>query len=61
MLRPPARPNPRGSRPARQEYTLRKRGETLLRSVQYGKKGISAVPPDYYAVRFSRFLARIMV
>eukprot|EP00667_Euglena_gracilis_P001219 EG_transcript_1220 len=44
-----------------QEYTLRKRGETLLRSVQYGKKGISAVPPDYYAVRFSRFLARIMV
>eukprot|EP00668_Euglena_longa_P005161 GGOE01006065.1.p1 GENE.GGOE01006065.1~~GGOE01006065.1.p1 ORF type:complete len:1002 (+),score=287.58 GGOE01006065.1:95-3100(+) len=44
-----------------QEYTLRKRGETLLRSVQYGKKGVSAVPPDYYALRFSRFLARIMV
>jgi 1-phosphatidylinositol-4-phosphate 5-kinase len=44
-----------------QEYTLRKRGETMLRSVQHGKSGISAVPPDFYAERFRRYMGEVMI
>eukprot|EP01063_Lacrimia_lanifica_P024167 TRINITY_DN32130_c0_g1_i1.p1 TRINITY_DN32130_c0_g1~~TRINITY_DN32130_c0_g1_i1.p1 ORF type:complete len:496 (+),score=170.89 TRINITY_DN32130_c0_g1_i1:72-1490(+) len=44
-----------------QEYTARKRGETLLKGITSDRKGISAVPPDEYAARFCNFLQRMIL
>jgi len=44
-----------------QEYTVWKRGETLIKGIQHGRKSISSVPPEKYASRFCQFMSRIMV
>jgi hypothetical protein len=42
-------------------YTLRKRLETLVRSLLQGRKKISAVPPREYASRFLKTIQDRMV
>ena len=40
-----------------QQYDLRKRGETLVKSFLHPARGLSSVPPDAYARRFVEFVA----
>jgi 1-phosphatidylinositol-4-phosphate 5-kinase len=40
-----------------QQYTLRKRGETLVKSLVHPADGVSSVSPSFYAARFVRFLS----
>ena len=40
-----------------QQYYLKKRGETFLKSVLHKKADISSVAPDFYAKRFHKFLS----
>ncbi len=39
-----------------QQYDLKKRGETVLKSILHKKEDISSVGPDLYARRFLNFL-----
>jgi hypothetical protein len=40
-----------------QQYDLKKRGETVLKSVIHARKDISSVEPKFYAKRFLNFLS----
>lgn len=40
-----------------QQYDLRKRGETLVKSLVHPVAGLSAVSPAAYAARFTAFIA----
>jgi 1-phosphatidylinositol-4-phosphate 5-kinase len=40
-----------------QQYDLKKRGETVLKSILHKKEDISSVGPELYAKRFLRFLS----
>jgi len=44
-----------------QRYTVKKRMETIIKSVPYDKDEISCVSPDKYAKRFREFMGKAIV